>query len=450
MTNSVEHSGRISGIGRAAGAALKLALVFLLAIVAIRSGQAQTFRILHEFKGTPDGSEPTPTLIRDVSGNLYGVTIEGGTSCDCGTVFKVDPSGHETVLYRFTGGPDGGFPAFSATLVRDASGNLYGTTGEGGDLSCDPPYGCGVVFKVDSDLHESVLYTFAGGADGGGPQAGLVRDTAGNLYGTTLYGGDLNAMCFGGTPPGCGVVFKLDSSGTETVLYTFKGMPDAGGPNSGLMRDAAGNLYGTTTLGGQYNWGTVFKLTQSGTTVLHSFNGGRDGADLYEAGLIRDAKGNLYGVASGGGKIGPGCETSRGCGLVFKVTKTGKETVLYKFTGKADGSRPYGTLVRDKAGNLYGTTSGGGAQGYGTVFKLTSTGKETVLHNFIGKDGSEPLSGLVLDAKGNLYGSTWEGGFLEGGGVRDNALESKCHYEKSPAVPARRRYNRAVNALGAL
>jgi uncharacterized repeat protein (TIGR03803 family) len=271
------------------------------------------------------------------------------------------------------------------------------------------------VFKVDMSRRESVLYTFTGGTDGGSPQGGLVRDTAGNLYGTTEAGGDLSCN----PPYGCGVVFKVDTTGSETVLYAFKGAPDGELPILGLTRDESGNLYGTTTSGGTYGWGTVFKLTQAGSeTVLHSFNGGRDGADLFNAALIRDAKGNLYGVASGGGKSGPGCQPSRGCGLVFKVTKAGKEIVLYYFTGKADGSRPFGTLVSDKAGNLYDTTSGGGTHGYGTVFKLSSTGKETVLYNFSGrKDGSQPLAGLVLDAKGNIYGTTWEGGISANGVV---------------------------------
>jgi uncharacterized repeat protein (TIGR03803 family) len=169
-------------------------------------------------------------------------------------LYKVDPTGKETVLYSFAGGFDGAFPY--AGLVRDVAGNLYGTTVYGG-ISRACPSGCGVVFKLDPTGKETVLHSFAGGADGGNPLAGLVRDTAGNLYGTTSYGGDLSGC--GGF--GCGVVFKLDPTGTETVLYSFTGGPDGGHPWAGLVLDAAGNLYGTTYYGGASGQGVVFQLT---------------------------------------------------------------------------------------------------------------------------------------------------------------------------------------------
>jgi uncharacterized repeat protein (TIGR03803 family) len=188
----------------------------------------------------------------------------------------------------------------------------------------------------------------------------LVRDKAGNLYGTTLQGSPLNCIGTGG----CGVVFKLDTTGTETVLHTFVG-PDGTYPIGDLVRDKAGNLYGTTYAGGTYGEGTVFKLDTTGTeTVLYSFTGLADGA-VPRAGLVRDKAGNLYGTTVEGGNL------SCSCGVVFKLDPAGGETLLHTFTGGADGGILYGGLVRDKAGNLYGTTANGGASGAGTVFKLT-------------------------------------------------------------------------------
>jgi uncharacterized repeat protein (TIGR03803 family) len=293
-----------------------------------------------------------------------------------------------TVLYAFTGGVDGGLPL--AGLVRDGAGNLYGTTFQGGAS------GYGTVFKLDKTGEETVLHSFTAGWDGAYPQAGLVRDGAGNLYGTTV-GGRRGS-----------VVFRLNANGKETVLHTFDGA-DGSDPMAGLVRDAAGNLYGTTAHGGQggcdHGCGVVFKLDRTGKeTVLHSFTGtGGDGAYPY-AGLIRDAAGNLYGTTVQGG--------SSDYGTVFKLDKTGKETVLYSFTGTGgDGGAPDAGLVPDAARNLYGTTFGGGFADYGTVFKLDNTGKETVLYSFTGgADGEWPDAGLVLDAKGNLYGTTFSGG----------------------------------------
>ena len=247
-----------------------------------------TETVLYTFTGGADGKLPIGPLVLDPSGNLYGTTNDGGKpyACflgyfGCGVVFKLDAAGEGTVLYTFTGGTDGGEP-YSVGLVRDASGNLYGTTAAGG--TSDE----GTVFKLDTTGKETVLYSF--GSGGVEPFAGLVRDASGNLYGTTTNGGS-----------GFGVVFKLDTAGKETVLHKFTGGADGAVPYAGLVLDAAGNFYGTTTAGGASNFGTVFKLDTAGTeTVLHSFTGGADGAVPY-AGLVLDAAGNFYGTTTAGG-----------------------------------------------------------------------------------------------------------------------------------------------------
>jgi uncharacterized repeat protein (TIGR03803 family) len=377
--------------------------------------QAATFTVLHAFTGLSGGQTPSASLARDNAGNLYGTTRSGGdlacgSGFGCGVVFKLDTTGRETVLHRFTGGKDGSTP--SASLVRDNAGNLYGTAVSGGDLACGSGSGCGVVFKLGSTGGETVLHKFTGGADGSFPNASLVRDNAGNLYSTAASGGDL--AC--GSGSGCGVVFKLDITGRETVLHSFTGGKDGAfpaGPAGGLVRDAAGNLYGTTQLGGDLacgngkGCGVVFELDATGReTVLHSFTGGADGS-FPNASLVRDNAGNLYGTQLGAGGIGSGG------GVVFKLGTTGRETVLHSFTGGANGSFPNASLVRDNAGNLYGTTQVGGdlacgsGFGCGVVFKLGSTGVETVLHRFTGgKDGAFPMGGLVRDNAGNLYGTS--------------------------------------------
>ena len=354
----------------------------------------------NSFSGTHgDGAFPYCRLVQDGAGNLYGTTSGGGfaTKCGhCGMVFKLDTTGNEAVLHTFGGSADGAYP--SAGLVQDGAGNLYGTTNFGGDLtSCNG--GCGTVFKVDPSGKETVLHRFAGGADGAFPIADLVRDAAGNLYGTTYSGGGSNA----------GTVFTLDVTGRETVLHSFSGGADGANPTAGLVQDAAGNLYGTTERGGASGLGVVFKLDATGTeTVLHRFAGGADGASP-NADLVRDGEGNLYGTTINGGSD----VCVLGCGTVFKVDTAGSETVLHRFN-QVDGWNPDAGLIRDEAGNLYGTTSQGGAFGGGTVFKLDKTGTETVLHNFLGggfqPDGRVPHADLVRDAAGNLYGTTVAGG----------------------------------------
>ena len=300
-----------------------------------------------------------------------------------------------TLLYSFKGGADGSNPA--AGLVRDAAGNLYGTTLGGGTS------GYGTAFKLDTTGAETVLHSFSGSSgDGALPYAGLVRDAAGNLYGTT-YGGGRYDM---------GAAFKLDTTGAETTLHSFGFRSDGRIPLGGLIRDAAGNLYGTASEGGASGQGTVFKLDRTGAeTVLHIFTGSSGDGAVPGGDLVRDAAGNLYGTTYAGG--------ASDMGTVFRLETTGTETVLYSFRGKPlDGAHPRAGLVRDAAGNLYGTTLEGGASDKGTVFKLDTTGAETVLHSFTGvPDGRNPYGGLVRDAAGYLYGTTYKGGASDHGTV---------------------------------
>jgi uncharacterized repeat protein (TIGR03803 family) len=376
----------------AMSAALTLAVGFLVAAPAAR---AQTFTVLYTFTNTDNGYQPDAGLFRDAAGNLYGTTQFGGIAGGFGTVFKLAPDGAENVLYSFAGTPDAEDPY--AGLIRDKEGNFYGTTIFGGTAG-----GFGSIFKLDSTGKETVLYSFAGTPDGADPYGGLVRDAAGNLYGTTI---------FGGTAGGFGTVFKLDPSGKLTLLHSFAGTPDGEDPYGGLVLDTAGNLYGTTRYGGKAGgFGTVFKVTRSGhLMLLHSFSGTPDGEDP-EAGLIRDAGGNLYGTTIYGGTAG-------GFGTVFKLDTGGVIALLHSFAGDPDGVNPYDRLVRDGAGNLYGTTFfGGDAGGYGTVFKLEAGGKLVLLHSFAGtSDGASPTGGLILDQTGTVYGTASAAGDLNCG-----------------------------------
>ncbi len=371
-----------------------------------------TYTVLYTFTGGADGAVPEAGLVRDEKGNLYGTTSSGGndSGCSslgvpgCGVVFTLDVAGNQTVLYTFTGGTDGGIPF--AGVIRDAKGNLYGTTSSGGSGTLP----AGTVFKLDNTGQETVLHSFCSAtncADGDTPYAPVIG-YAGNLYGTTAGGGEF-CVEYGG----CGVVFRVDRAGNETVLYNFcpngyGNCTDGYAPQGGLLHDAAGNLYSTTNGGGANGMGTVFKLSATGAeTVLYSFAGGADGANPL-AGLIRDEAGNFYGTTSGGGPSG--------WGTVFMVDPAGNETVLYSFTGGTDGGFPEAGLVRDEKGNLYGTTFFGGPASpcssfCGVVFKVDTSGVETVLYSFTGgADGSNPAAGLMLGEAGDLYGTTAYGG----------------------------------------
>ena len=371
---------------------LAIIMLGLLLAAETRSAHAVTYEDtpLYSFctqTNCADGSNPFAGVISDAKGNLYGTTSGGGVYGH-GVVFKVNPVGKETVLYSFTGGADGADPY--AGVISDGKGNLYGTTFLGG------PSGAGVVFTVSPEGKETVIYSFcrqANCADGKQPPSGVISDGNGNLYGTTWGGGASNE----------GVVFKVSPKGEETVLYSFTGGADGANPYAGVISDGQGNLYGTTFLGGPSGAGVVFTVSPEGKeTVVCSFTGGADGANPY-AGVISDAKGNLYGTTSGGG--------ASSSGVVFEVSPKGEETVLYSFctqTNCADGAHPQaGGLIFDAKGNLYGTTAGGGAWSSGVVFEVSPKGQETVLYSFTdGIDGAGPLGGVIFDAKGNFYGTT--------------------------------------------
>jgi uncharacterized repeat protein (TIGR03803 family) len=325
-----------------------------------------------------------------------------------------------TVLYTFSGGTDGGGP--SGSLIRDGAGSIYGVAA-GGSGSCFPS-GCGVVFKLDQAGTESVIYTFTGGLDGTSPSGGVALDSAGNLYGTAYLGGSY----------GLGTVYEVNPEGAFSLLHTFEGAPSDGGlPNSGLVRDSNGNLYGATVEGGTGSLcggcGTVFRVTAAQKeTVLYNFTGGTDGGGPSSP-LVRDQFGNLYGTTYGGGAYD--------YGTVSELGRGGKETVLYSFTGAPDGGGPSTGVIQDSLGNIYGTTQTGGITagscspgGCGVVFKLDVAGNETVLHAFDGADGQTPETSLVRDVVGNLYGATELGG-AHGQGVifqiSPNGTETVLH-----------------------
>lgn len=359
---------------------------FLFAIASVVSAQS-TLITLHTFSGSSgnDGAYSYAPLIQDSAGNLYGTTAAGGVLHNQGTVFRVDASGNETVLYSFTGGADGGNPR--SGLLLDAAGNLYGITAGGG-------LGQGVVFKLDPSGQETVLHALTT-ADGLGSASGLIRDPSGNFYGTAELGGAYSQ----------GVVFKVDTLGNYSVVHSFgkRGVIDGSEPYAGLVRDSAGNLYGTTSGGGRNGAGTVFKIDASGNeSVLYSFRGGTDGEGPSST-LVLDPAGNLYGTTDAGG--------AHNVGVVFKVSPSGHEKILHSFGSTGDGASPFVGLVRDGSGNLYGVTDGGGTHGHGSVFKVDNSGTETVLYSFTGgPDGARPEAALWRDAAGNLFGTTLDKG----------------------------------------
>jgi uncharacterized repeat protein (TIGR03803 family) len=462
-------------------------------------------KLLHSFTGGADGASPYSGVVLDPARNIYGTTYAGGASGK-GTVYKITPTGQESVLYSFTGGADGSGPY--AGVILDSSGNLYGATYNGGSANL------GAVYKLTPAGQESVLHSFAGGMDGANPYAGLAFDSHGNLYGTTYAGGMYTV----------GTVYKLSPSGSETVLYAFGNGIPGGEPMGGVILDSAGNLYGASTEsvykvtpagrytviakwrasgkdGGStsatlamdaegnlygtnnpYNslplsapYGVVFKVDTAGKfSVLYAFPGppspeagggvgltpgvvldsagnvygatpyvaftggffeisaSGEAATLYnlppapsgttpEATPVADSAGNLYGAAGGGGAADRGA--------VYMVNPKGKEKVLYSFTGGADGGGPT-SVTRDSAGNLYGTTLDGGADNMGVVFKVDTSGNETVLHSFTGgADGWFPIGGVAVGPHGNLYGTTSAGGTGSLTGVQEGVI-----FEVNPAT----------------
>lgn len=363
-------------------------------------------KVLFNFATTADGLGPRGGLVQDSAGNLYGTTFTGGifsSSCiitngECGVVFKLDPSGNETVLHDFLGGSDGGGPWGS--LVLDSQGNIYGTTSTGGS-SCQ----CGVVYELSPNGTETVLYTFNDSLDGFGPMAGLVRDQAGNLYGTTATGGVYQL----------GSIFKIDASGNYSVLHSFAAWDGLNLFYAPLTMDAAGNLYGVAAYGGSSGSGSVFKLnpTTGTLTVLYGFTLQQDGG--FPSGSVAlDSAGNIYGETYEGGNLG----NLYGPGVVFKIEPTGRYSLLESFPGTGNGGSYDGGMIIDQSGNLYGTTSWDGTDHCGSVFEIPSSGHPTTLHNFTcGADGGGVWAPVMEDAAGNLYGTAETGGSTGGGVV---------------------------------
>jgi uncharacterized repeat protein (TIGR03803 family) len=387
--------------------------VIVGAITPTGAVHATGFSVLYHFcsqANCSDGRWPYAGLISDQAGNLYGTTGAGGAICrlyGCGTVFRLTPDGKEKVLHAFTAERDGSGPY--GGLIADGVGNLYGTTGSGGSKGCGGiDFGCGTVFRVGPGGKEKVLYRFRGENDGAYPLAGVVADKKGNLYGTTSDGGG-GTQCvvqFGG----CGTVFRIDPQGNETILYAFAGGSDGANPMASLVIDKAGNLFGTTayggnmsacTLGASPGCGTVFEITTEGAEkTLYAFKGGDKDGWSPVANLTEDNSGNLYGTTEAGGSTSA-CN-GVGCGIVFKIVPDGTETVLYDFTGGSDGAHSAAGLLRDKKGILYGTTQAGGIGGQGTVFKLSANGKLSVLTGEVGA----PVANLLAGPNRLLYGTT--------------------------------------------
>src|ERR1700691_577861 len=394
-------------------------VAFLLCAATAVALPAQTFTKLFNFD-TTDGYEPMAGLVQGADGDFYGTTPYGGanpqTYCNgcAGTVFKITPSGTLTTLYNFcsqSGCMDGEAPY--AGLVQGADGDFYGTT-EGGGAN-----GGGTVFKITPEGRLTTLYSFCSlidCADGDAPMAGLIQGNGGDFYGTNANGG-ANL----GIRPGGGTVFKITPNGAVTMLYSFcarSGCTDGQEPHAGVVQGINGDFYGTTYVGGDYNVGTVYKITARGAlTTLHSFcsqTGCADGQNTY-AGLVQGTDGDFYGTTYLGGATGNG--------TVFKITPTGTLTTLYSFCTEGvypacpDGAWPNAALVQASDGRFYGTTPTGGAnQLCGTAFKITISGAFTTLHSFCSRfecvDGANPQAGVVQGTNGDFYGTTLGGGGL--------------------------------------
>lgn len=407
---------------------IALLTLLLVAAVAMRT-QAQTFTVLHNFADSPDGAIPNP-LIQDAQGNLYGTTVYGGlANCDlgsCGTVFKIDSAGNETILYNFQGGDNGVNPL--GTLVFDPQGNLWGVTqGNGFDG------GASVVFKLEPngqetsyDVNERTICCL---------NSPLAADAQGNLYGMSPYGGEPRCTLVA-NDLGCGTLFKVSPSGEFKVLHQFKGT-DGIQPEGGLVIDAKGNLYGTAYWGGELTcsypgWGsgipgqgcgTIYKLDAKGKfTVLHTFTGPNDGS--YPLGLIIDSAGNLYGIADSGGDVIPDSNYAYGLGTVFKVDTEGKFKVLFTFTPETTLNYIYADhLAIDSQGNLYGMQEFNNcALHAGCLFRIDTQGNYTDLFDFTFQETSGGAfftgltPGVLLGADGTLYGTTPVGGNNNGAG----------------------------------
>jgi uncharacterized repeat protein (TIGR03803 family) len=401
-------------------------IILPAAILAVASAgpalAASTYSQIYVFTGQADGGFPEAGLIADSAGALYGTASSDGTG-HSGAIYQLSPPAAgkkhwtQTTLYNFTGGADGATPL--AGLLADSTGALYGTTYAGGDANGD-----GVVFKLtppekgQAAWTEKVIHGFANGADGAEPEGGLIADASGNLYGTTTGGGSgVVGTVWELSPPAQG-----QTAWTETILYNFTGNNDGGEPFGAVLMGSDGSLYGTTAGYGASNYGTVYQLTPPkkaggawGFNLLHAFAGGADG-EVPRAGLIADSSGALYGTTAG---------FDNSYGTVFKLTRSGgawTQDVLYQFTGVSyTGNGPWQALSMDSAGALYGTTLGDGKTSYGNIFKLTppaggrKTWKETALHSFQGGKASQFPYSSVLIGAGNTLVGTSSGSAGEAG-----------------------------------
>jgi uncharacterized repeat protein (TIGR03803 family) len=369
---------------RTAASLMLLSALMIASAVDMRATSRFGVDLIHSFAGGADGANPYATLVRATDGYLYGTTSGGGTA-NLGTVFKMTVGGTETILHSFAGGAEGASPF--APLIQATDGNLYGTTYFGG------PSNMGTVFRVTPAGVMSTIYVFAGGVDGANPRAALLQTTDGNLYGTTQFGGTANR----------GTLFAINTAGAVVGRYTFTGGFDGAYPYASLIQATDGNLYGTNYGGTISTFGRVFKLVGGVITVLHTFaSGAADGANP-GAGLVQGTDGNFYGTTLFGG--------ASNNGTAFKMTPAGAVTILNSFTGGFDGANPSAALIQTAGGSFYGTARVG-ASGYGTVFKINPAGALTVLHTFTGgADGADSSAALFkATANGKIYGTTSFGG----------------------------------------
>jgi len=425
-------------------------LALLILALAIDASAEWKEKVLYSFQGgTNDGASPAGGVVFDKAGNLYGATDQGGGQCppaQCGTVFQLAPPAKkgdpwtETVLHVFKGNASGDGNTPVGSVIIDSLGNLYGTTGYGGTGNCvllGTKVGCGTVYELSPPAlkggawTETVLYSFPTAKQGYLPNGDLVFDSAGNLYGATMFGGGHGTTC-NAYYQYCGAVFELSppkqkgGKWTEKVLHGFRGPDDGANPNGGLVFDSKGALYGTTYRGGYdcphnsgQGCGTVFKLTpptQKGSkwseTVLHRFYRKVSDGGGPAAGVVFDSKGNIYGTTEGGGG------GNFGSGTVFQLVprSNGKwaEKALYSFQDNHDGGQPQAGMVFDSGGNLYGTASDGGTVGNGTMFRLRpgagGSWAFAALYEFAAApDGAYPTGPVFVWAR-SLYGTTQRGG----------------------------------------
>jgi uncharacterized repeat protein (TIGR03803 family) len=353
-----------------------------------RDSSSYQLQTLHAFVGgSGDGADPGSALVADGAGNYYGTTSAGGSS-NLGTVFRLAPDGSVTTIHEFHGGRGGEWPV--GPLLMASDGSVLGSV----DVR-DANYIIlgSVLYSLSPRGREHVLHRFRQDDPAGfGLESGLTRGPDGSLYGASDFGG----------AHGCGTVFHLTVAGSIEVLYVFSGRADGCTPLSAPVFDAAGNLYGTTRMGGAANAGLVYKLGSDRTyTILYEFNPYRGDGSSPSGPLVLDANGFLTGTTLGGGHDD--------FGTVYRIAPNGTERVLHAFSGPKDGCSPAGGVISD-GGNLYGTTAGCGTNQVGTVFKIGRGGVESILYAFDVTDGSWPEAGLVLDAQGSLLGTTMLGG----------------------------------------